>query len=195
MIGITGCIGSGKSVVSRILRTQCFKVYDCDWEARAIMESSLELKAEISSLLGSDCVRDDFTLNRSRIADIVFQDADKLAWLNSRVHSLVKNDVIAKQVQYDGYGPFFVESAILKSSGLADLCKEIWVVTANEYTCVTRASVRDSVPYEKVQMRLGIQQNECIGFKDDITVRIIHNDGKTQLLPQIKQLLSLTENK
>ena len=69
LIGITGGIGSGKSVVSRVLRTRGFMVYDCDYEARRIMDTNGELKQLILKRLGKECIATDGSLQRAIIAE------------------------------------------------------------------------------------------------------------------------------
>lgn len=189
MIGITGGIGSGKSVVSGILRTLGYEVYDCDYEARRIMDSSVQLKEDIKHHLGECCVTDGGDLNRSKIAEIVFADDCKRQWLNSRVHSLVKEDIIRRLENVVDNKPFFVESAILKTSGLDRLCNEIWVVTAPQAICLERACNRDGLHPDKVRQRMNAQKDEFENFPDDKIIRTIDNSGSKGLLSQIRKRL------
>lgn len=189
MIGITGGIGSGKSVVSGILRTLGYEVYDCDYEARRIMDSSVQLKEDIKHHLGECCVTDGGDLNRSKIAEIFFADICKRQWLNSRVHSLVKEDIIRRLENIVDNKPFFVESAILKTSGLDKFCNEIWVVTAPQAICLERACSRDGLHPDKVRQRMNAQKDEFENFPDDKIIRTIDNSGSKGILSQIRRLL------
>ncbi|MDE7403004.1 MAG: dephospho-CoA kinase [Muribaculaceae bacterium] len=187
IIGLTGGIGAGKSVVSRILRGQGFTVYDCDMEARWIMDTADELKAEICTRLGADCLNADGSLCRPKIAEVVFNDADQLNWLNSRVHCMVRDDVHLRASQCS-CKTMFVESAILKSSKLTELCNEIWVVTAPDDIRLERACNRDKQSENKIKARMNAQASEYEDF-GNIPTKIIDNSGTRALLPRLLQLL------
>ena len=94
-IGITGGIGSGKSVISRILRTCGHTVYDCDSNAKAIMDRDPEIRRKLAEMIDSSTINRDGSINRPRLAQIVFEDKAKLAMLNAIVHSIVIRDVQA----------------------------------------------------------------------------------------------------
>lgn len=93
LIAISGGIGSGKSVVARILTAMGFPVYDCDSRARMLIDSSHAIKAEICDRLGDCCIDDAGLLDRRKVAGIVFSDPDKLALLNEITHSAVREDL------------------------------------------------------------------------------------------------------
>ena len=72
LIGITGGIGAGKSVVSRMLRLKGYPVYDCDSRAKVLMEESAYILTSLKSRLGEECVLESGELNRAQIAERVF---------------------------------------------------------------------------------------------------------------------------
>ncbi len=186
MIGLTGGIGAGKSIVARMLRGQGYEVYDCDSEAKRIMDAADDLKEAIGCRFGSQCLNDDGSLNRRNIAECVFADDDHRLWLNAQVHGLVREDV-AKRAGAAGNGILFVESAILRSSGLDRMCEEVWIVDAPESVRIDRAVSRDKSDSGRVKVRIEAQRQELDDF--DVPVKIICNDGRTPLLPQIEKLL------
>lgn len=185
-IGITGGIGAGKSVVSRILRCKGYEVYDCDAEARALMDNSDEIKQAIACQLGAECLLTDGSLNRPQIARIVFADDAQRAWLNALVHAKVHEHLVRRMTESDSE-PFFVESAILHTSRLDERCDEVWVVDAPEGVRLQRACERDGVEEEKIRNRMAAQAGELENIA--APVRIITNDGNAALLPQIEALL------
>lgn len=186
IIGITAGIGSGKSVVSRILRTKGFYVYDCDYEAKVIMDCSSELKSEIATRLGEECLVED-CLDRKKIAQKVFGDENHRLWLNSRVHKLVKDDFLGKIRDLD-HKIVFVESAILKSSGLASLCDMIWIVEADPDLRIKRASGRDGCDEASIKQRMEAQKDEYDDF-GDIPLCVVYNNENSLLLPRIDEIL------
>lgn len=186
IIGITGGIGSGKSVVSHILRTCGCIVYDCDSNAKAIMDRDSEIRCKLAEMIDQSTINTDGTINRPRLAQIVFGDKAKLTMLNAIVHHTVINDVqaCARRTQ----GLFFVESAILYSSGLWNYVNRIWEVTADIETRISRVSARDNTTRQQVMQRINSQIDETTPNGCHITPEVIHNDDDTALLPQIWSL-------
>lgn len=188
-IGITGGIGAGKSVVSRILREMGCPVYDCDFRSRQLMDESEDLKRGIEGMIGAECILADRSLDRRAIAAKVFADASLLAWLNGRVHDMVRLDLADwLRNQSEGCRVAFVESAVMKTSGLDRICDEIWLVDAPENLRIDRAVLRDNSPKEAIAARIKAQQTEFDNLAAPVV--IIDNSGSIPLLPQIENNLS-----
>ena len=189
MIGICGGIGSGESVVSRILRLRGVPVYDCDLEAKRIMDSSEEIIEALHERYGDAVCPKGGPICRPELARRVFGSEDERLWLNGLVHGLVREDVAHRHAAYaaEGKEHFFVESAILASSGLAAMCDEVWLVTAPEEIRVARTIARDSLPEDAIRSRIRSQQEEVrLLNASGIPVRIIDNSGVYPLLTQLK---------
>lgn len=86
VVGITGGIGSGKSVVSRILRLNGFPVYDCDIMARNIMERDVEVVSVLKSILGEETYDCNGCLDRNYVSGKIFSDKVLLDSVNATVH-------------------------------------------------------------------------------------------------------------
>ncbi|MDE5871668.1 MAG: dephospho-CoA kinase [Muribaculaceae bacterium] len=188
MTGICGGIGSGKSVVSRILRLRGEAVYDCDLEAKRIMDSSAEVLEALHLRYGDAVCPPGGPICRPELACRVFGcDEDRL-WLNSLVHRLVRDDVSRwhAALMAEEYKRCFVESAILASSGLASLCSEVWLVTASDDVRIARIKERDSLSEKAVLDRIRAQmEEERLLEASGVHIRIIDNSGAVSLLPQI----------
>ena len=186
--GICGGIGSGKSVVSRILRLRGFAVYDCDLEAKRIMDSSHEVLKALNERYGDAVCAPGGPICRGELARRVFGSDEERQWLNSLVHRLVRADLErwhAGQIQR-GMEICFVESAILASSGLALMCGEVWLVTAAEEVRIARIQERDSLDEDAIRKRIESQAEEEMMLQAcGVPVRIIDNSGSVPLLPQI----------
>lgn len=201
LIGLTGGIGSGKSVVSRILRVRGFEVYDCDTEARRLMEASEPLVRELKCRWGDDIYDRSGRLDRRRVAAIVFADDTERAWLDALVHGLVRADVDAwvRKVRAAGDGPqcdsrqsgrqLFVESAILCTSGLAPMCREVWEVTAPVAVRLKRLEVRSGLCEADAIARIDAQRNEVEALHKLHGLKRIVNHGTVPVLFQIDELL------
>lgn len=188
MIGICGGIGSGKSVVSRILRLRGMPVYDCDLEAKRIMDSSEEVLDALYERYGDAVSPKGGPICRPELARRVFGSEEERIWLNGLVHGLVREDVARRHAVCadEGKQRFYVESAILASSGLAAMCDEVWLVTAPEDIRVVRTIARDSLPEDAIRSRIRSQRDEeRLLNASGIPVRIIDNSGLHPLLPQL----------
>lgn len=196
VIGLTGGIGAGKSVVSRILRCKGYSVYDCDLEAKRLMDRSGELKRDIVLRFGEECVDGGGCLVRSAIARHVFSDPAKRLWLNSVVHEMVRQDICRKLDRQVAPGDadirkrrFFIESAILNTGGITPMCDEVWLVEASEETRIKRVCSRDAATPEQVRARIEVQKSE-VGIFGDLPCRVICNDDESPILEEVERMLS-----
>lgn len=188
LIAIAGGIGSGKSVVCRILATKGYKVYDCDSEAKRIMDSAPRIISAIGERVCHEAVRPDGTLDRKILAAAVFSDPARLAALNSIVHGAVIDDIKAWCATHTGADRLFVETAILYQSNLDRLVDEVWEVTAPEEVRVARACRRDNADAGAVRARVEAQKIYVETPHPDI--HYIINDDTTPVLPQVNSLLA-----
>ena len=95
IIGITGGIGSGKSVIARQLRKMGYSVYDTDSEAKRIIVEDATVREQMTALFGEE-VYQDGVYQTALVAQQVFADKNLLAKLNAIVHPAVKADIISK---------------------------------------------------------------------------------------------------
>lgn len=190
VVGVTGGIGAGKSVVSRILRLKGYQVYDCDVEAKIIMDTDDQLKKEISNHIGMNCIRTDGQLNREIIAKAAFSDNDFRAWLNGRVHTLVRKDLREwiEGMEEENHKFCFVESAILSTSELDRMCDRIWIVECDEQLRIERALSRGGIMRDNLLLRIEAQRREFDRLPKEIT-DIIVNDGSESILNRIDHLI------
>lgn len=188
LIAVTGGIGSGKSVVCRILAAKGYKVYDCDSEAKRIMDSAPRIISAIGERVCHEAVRPDGTLDRKILAAAVFSDPARLAALNSIVHGAVIDDIKAWCATHTGADRLFVETAILYQSNLDRLVDEVWEVTAPEKVRVARACRRDNADANAVRARVEAQKIYVETPHPDI--HYIINDDTAPVLPQVNSLLA-----
>ena len=184
LIAITGGIGSGKSVVSDMLRAMGHFVYDCDSEARALMERDEEMRRRIFSEVCPEARRNDGGIDRQCLANAVFSDQTKLKNLNCIVHGAVRSDLLARASTMP---LMFFESAILRSSGFITLADMVWEVSAPLDLRIKRVMHRNSLTRRDVEKRIDAQMCETIA--DSVDIRMIVNDGVMPVLPQIERYL------
>lgn len=184
-IAIIGGIGSGKSVVSQILRVMGFPVYDCDSEAKRLMDNSLKIKNKIVDAFGEESLING-QLNRPYLSTVVFGYPEKLKQLNNIVHPEVHLD-FEHWVAECKTSAVFVETAILFESGMDAFVDEIWMVDAPEEVRVARVVKRNGLPVEQVKARIRSQK---IISETSLPLFKIDNNGKVALLPQVDRLIA-----
>lgn len=182
LIAITGGIGSGKSVVSDVLRTMGQIVYDCDSEAKTLMERDDEMCHRIFTEVCPEARLIEGGIDRRRLAQAVFSDKCKLGKLNSIVHGAVKSDLLSRASEVP---LMFFESAILRSSGFLALADVVWEVMAPFDLRVRRVMLRNSLSRHDVERRIDAQKGEtAVGLAG---TRVIVNDGVMPVLPQVER--------
>lgn len=185
IVAITGGIGSGKSVVSQVLRLLGHLVYDCDANAKRLMNESEALRKSLVNRFGADLYLHG-VFNAQYLSSIVFADKSALVDLNAIVHPAVKADILAWGREKGGL--VFVETAIPYSSGVNLLVDKIWKVTAPTEVRVERVMTRNGMKREQVEQRIASQAFEEKQSEKDV---VVINDGSTALIPQIVENLKL----
>ena len=161
VIGLTGGIGSGKSTIARELAKRGFAIYDCDREAKRIVEEDKDVQAAIIKLLGEeaftrpslDSPLSTLHYNTAYVAQRVFAEPELLDALNKIIHPAVKKDIYQQsglsvkrsvsETVCQAKPILFIESAILFESGLASLCDKVIIVDAPEEVRIARTIARD----------------------------------------------------
>ena len=158
IVGLTGGIGSGKSVILEVFSSYGVPCYQADNRAKELMQKSPELIRQIKVLFGEDIYQDK-KLNRSKLADIVFGDKKKLKSLNALVHPLVNKDF---QFFLNQQNTAYVikEAAILFETGVAKDCDETILVTAPEKLRIQRVMKRDKINAEHIKSRMSHQWSD-----------------------------------
>lgn len=190
LTAITGGIGAGKSVVSRILRVMGYDVYDSDSRARVIMDSDVEIRQKLTHTFGPKIFDTEGSLDRALLGDIVFNDKVMLTRLNEIVHGAVLADIDRwRMMSNDKH--IFVETAILYQSGMDRMVSDVWEVVAPEDIRIKRIMARNNVSAEQARIRIDSQR-----FKPERphpAVHYIDNSGAEALLPVIHALLRVNE--
>ncbi|MDP5171128.1 MAG: dephospho-CoA kinase [Bacteroidia bacterium] len=190
VIGITGGIGSGKSMVSMILRKTGAPVYDADSRAKYLMVHDPALRSGIVELFGSDSYTSEGELNRSLISARAFSDPGILTQLNALVHPATGRDFFdwIELQKSEGHLLAFKEAAILFESGAYLACDAVITVYAPSRTRVERVIVRDKVAADAVMARMARQWPEQ--QKIQRSDWMIINDGRQALIPQVLKAIA-----
>ena len=128
IVGITGGIGSGKSVVSRLLRMLDFPVYDSDARAKALYDTDADLRNKLMAMFGTHVYKDGHVCRRV-LAEAVFDNPEQLQRLNALVHPAVFRD-FERWCREQTAAAVFVESAILLQTDFRRYTNRVLVVDA-----------------------------------------------------------------
>lgn len=184
-IGITGNIGSGKTTVCRIFESMGISVAYADSIAKELMRSRLHIRAALLEAFGSESYDQDGKLNRSVIAQHIFQNEDARRMVESIVHPAVQQYV---QYWFDSHGhPYALEEAalIFESGSHKWLDAVIWV-DAPKALRKERVLLRDGITEEDFELRDQAQGNP--EEKKKMSVFHIVNDGNHSLIQQIADI-------
>lgn len=189
-IGITGGIGSGKSTVAKIFASLGIPVYDADSHAKALMTTDGILVSQIKNEFGDLSYHNDGGLNRTWLADHVFNDQAKLERLNALVHPRVAVDY-ENWLQSHHEKPYVLkEAALLFEAGSNKMLDKIIVVTAPEKLRIQRVMQRDTHRnVEQIKAIVGKQMPE--EKKQQLADYIVVNDGTQLVIPQVLHLHQL----
>lgn len=185
VIGLTGGVGSGKSYVAHYLEKHGqMELLLADELGHMAMAPGTESFQQIVARFGEQVLCEDGSLNRGKIAEIVFRDSLAMEDLNAIIHPVVKS-YIAEYIRErrDRPGTILLESAILYESGCEQLCDEIWYVHVPEELRIGRLSSDRGYTEEKSRSVIARQQPEEFFRKH--ADRVIENAGTRQELEEV----------
>ena len=184
MIGLTGGIGSGKSVVAKIFATLGIPVFNADDEAKRIMQTSPEIKSKLIQQFGMD-IYNESGLDKEKLASIVFDDPFQLQLLNAIVHPVTiqaAKDWAAKQTS-----PYVIkEAALIFESGAADGLLKVIGVTAPLSLRIHRVMQRDGITKDQVDARMRNQISDTIKMR--LCDYVIENNNQQMVIPQVLEI-------
>jgi dephospho-CoA kinase len=188
-IGITGGIGSGKSIVSRLFHALGVPIYDADSRARWVMENDVELRQQLTAVFGPDTYDQAGRLNRPLLAGTVFRNPEQLAQLNALVHPHVGTDFErwARNQQQAGHRYVLKEAALLFEAGSYKQLDRIITVFAPLAVREARVLRRDphrSPADIRAIMAKQLSEEEKMQRAD----YVLTNDDVQPLLPQVLTL-------
>lgn len=185
-IGITGGIGSGKSVVSKLLQLMGVPVYIADVESKRLTETDPDIRAALISLLGDEVYKDG-KLNRPLLASYIFGNKDNLTMVNGIIHPRIKDDFRRWAQSHSSYPIVGIEAAILIEAGFTEDVDQVVLVYAPQEIRLRRAVSRDACAAEQIQQRMRNQMPD--EDKMAFAHHIIYNDDKQALIPQLGALI------
>ncbi len=157
LIGLTGGIASGKSRISLFLKSQGAVIIDADEIARHVVEPSSSALRNIVELWGTDILKPDQSLDRQKLASIVFSNKKELEKLNNITHPEIIRE-IKERISREPAGSLIVlDAPLLIESGLFTIVDYVWLVSVTETTQIKRLMKRDGMTIEEAHRRISMQ--------------------------------------
>ena len=177
IIGITGGVGAGKSSVLSILKEKFgAKVILADLVAHDLMEPGTEGLLAVTKALGNSFIREDGSVDRKALADLIFRNTDALNKMNSIIHPMVWDWIEKEAVNCDE--KFIVVEAAVFDTAPQGLFDEMWYVFASEETRMERLMASRGYTKEKCLNIMKRQDSEEV-FRSRCSF-VINNDGSEE---------------
>ena len=186
-IGITGGIGSGKSVVSTLFELVGIPVYIADTESKFLCNHSPIIRKKLTHLFG-ETLYTKYGLDKKLLASHIFGNPEKLKQVNEIIHPEVNRHFL-EWVTKQNTSICAIESAILFESGFNHLVDKTLMIYAPLEVRIQRAIQRDNLSREAIISRINNQLSD--EFKKEQSDYVIYNDGKLALLPQVAAFLQI----
>lgn len=182
-IGVTGGIGSGKSLVCKIFSKLGIPVYDADSRAKWLTNNLPKIRQKVTEKFGEQAYNEK-GLDRNYIAGLVFNDPEKLQALNAIIHPEVGKDY-DHWVKENNAAPYVIkEAALMFESGSHKRMNKVINISAPEQLRIQRVLKRDPFRSEKeILSIIGKQMPEA--ERQERSDFIIYNDEKQLLIPQV----------
>lgn len=203
ILGITGGIGTGKSTVLDILKTE-YNAYilEADKVAHLLMMPGKSAFNEIVATFGEDILTEDGAIDRNILGRRVMSDSDSLEKLNSIVHPTVKDyiiqdisekrrDLLDSSENPEKQSLYVIEAALLIQDGYKEICDEIWSVITLEDIRIERLIASRGYTEEKARSFIKNQPSDDYFISN--SDRVIYNNGSSEELQEAisKEIYSL----
>ena len=184
-VGITGGIGSGKTTICNFFRILNIPVFEADIEAKRILDNSQVVREKIKAIFGDDIYLPNQTIDRKKLAQLIFNSPPLLKEINSIIHPEVRKYFDEWcDIQNSSY--IVYEAAILFESGFYKMMDFTILVISPEKERIERVIARENTTKEDVKSRISKQWNDDKKMK--LADYILINNNKELLVPKLIEL-------
>ena len=175
VVGLTGGIGSGKTIASDRFEELGVKVVDADIASRVVVEIGKPALSSIEAKFGSDVILDDGSLNRAKLREIIFKDDEAKSWLESLLHPLIGQHILDEIASATSRYVILVSPLLFETTQF-QMCNRTLLIDVPKDIQILRTAKRDKVPESQVEKIIASQmdRDQKIGKADDVIV----NDGE-----------------
>ncbi len=178
VIGLTGATGAGKGFFGKTASEKYGVVHiDTDKIAREVVMPGEPCLEDIKSFFGDTVINEDGTLNRKKLGEIVFSDAEKLSMLNKITHHYITDRVnqVIEKARNNKEKAVIIDAPLLFESGENELCNVTVGVIAEKSTRKSRIMFRDGISEEMADKRIAAGKDEAF-FREKCDY-ILENNG------------------
>ena len=186
IIGLTGGIGSGKSVASDKFASLGITVVDADVASRTVVEPGMPALKEIESHFGPEIIAGDGQLDRTKLREIIASDAEERKWLESVLHPRIGEQITKEISESSSPYTIFVAPLLLETNS-DNMCSRVLVVDVAEEVQIQRTIKRDQMLGEQIEKIVAAQMSskERLEKADDV----LENAGTIrELQDQVEEL-------
>lgn len=171
IIGLTGGIGSGKSVVSDKFKSLGISVIDADVAARTVVEPDQLALLEIEDHFGSNILTKEGVLDRAQLREIIATDSEERAWLESILHPKIGEQIAKELAKSTSPYTIYVAPLLLETNS-QNMCSRVLVIDVPKEVQIQRTSKRDKVLKEQIEKIVAAQMSrkERVKKADDVLV-------------------------
>ncbi len=177
IIGLTGGSGSGKSTIGKTAPADDFIYIDADRLGQQVILRGEPAFSELTDVFGNVIIGNDGQIDRKKLGEIVFSDAEKLAILNSISHRCIKEKIIEIINSTDKKG-VIIDGAVIIGSMIQEMCHAIVAVLADKETRIERILERDKISREMAEKRIANQPDDK--FYIENSDYIIYNNKESE---------------
>ncbi len=189
-IGITGTIGSGKTIVSKIFNSFDIPVYNSDERAKELMTSNTEIVNSLIKIFGNEIYFNN-TINKQLLSKFIFESEENRLLINSIVHPKVLEDFVdyCKKINSE---IVCVESALLFEANLDKILDKIIFIETPIELQIEHLYKRSNIEKDKALKIIDLQNKQFVNKKIDYK---IINDNRQSLIEQIQSIIDISKKK
>lgn len=191
IIGLTGSIGTGKSMISKQFQALHIPVVDADLIAREVVEPGAPAFKEIVTTFGENILQADGTLDRKQLGAIVFQNEEKRQQLNAIIHPAIRKEMLRQRDLWveGGASCVVLDIPLLYESKLEHFVDKIIVVSTEPDVQLVRIMKRDQCTEKEALDR--IRSQIPVAEKEKLADAVIDNNGtREQSVAQLQSILT-----
>ncbi len=174
ILGLTGSFGSGKTTVARIFKSSGAKIIDADSIAHRVIKPPTRIYKKIINTFGKDILNKDRTINRNKLAKLVFNNKEPLGRLNNIMHPEVIR-IIREKIKAVSAGIIVLDAPLLIEKGLQNLVDKLIVVTITREKQIERIRQKTDLKRQDILKRINAQISQNV--KSRFANFIIDNSG------------------
>lgn len=180
VVGLTGGMASGKSIVSKTLKELGLSIIDADLIAREMVRPNEAGYREIVDHFGGEILNPDQTINRRRLAKIIFSDSRERERLNSLLHPRIVEEIKKRIEDFKERGErmVIVDAALLIEAGQLSLVDKLIVVAVSPKIQIKRLAQREHLTAEEASERIATQMP--LSEKVKLADHVIDNSGSVK---------------